>query len=217
MIITLSGTKRSGKSTAAKILTEKFNFTEIALADPLRYICSKVFEIPIETFLSDELKEKQFEYPLALTSNDLGHIEAIVEHEWGYNIDEATHIRFSHHEGQTFANPRQILQYVGTELIRGEIDDNIFLKLADRRINGIDGNVVVSDVRFELEQMWAKNRGALMVLIKRPSLNLPKDSHVSENQLNDETNFNTVIMNDEGLSRFQLELDSYFSYVLRSR
>jgi hypothetical protein len=75
----------------------------------------------------------------------------------------------------------------------------------------------VSDVRFELEQMWAKNKGALMVLIKRPTLDLPKDTHVSENQLNDETNFNTVIMNDEGLSRFRIELNSYFSYVLRSR
>lgn len=217
MIISLSGTKRSGKSTAAKILTGEFNFTEIALADPLRYICSKVFNIPVETFLSDELKEKAFEYPVSLNSDYLGHIEAIVENEWGYNINEAAHIRFSHHEGQTFANPRQILQYVGTELIRGEIDDNIFLELADRRINGIEGNVVVSDVRFELEQLWAKKRGALMVLIKRPTLDLPKDSHVSENQLNDETNFNTVIMNDESLSRFQIELDSYFSYVLRSR
>jgi hypothetical protein len=217
MIITLSGTKRSGKSTAAKILTNNFNFTEIALADPLRYICSKVFDIPVETFLSDELKEQSFEYPVTLNSDYLGHIEAIIENEWQYNINEAAHIRFSQHEGQTFANPRQILQYVGTELIRGEINDNIFLELANRRIENIEGNVVVSDVRFELEQMWAKNKGALMVLIKRPTLDLPKDTHVSENQLNDETNFNTVIMNDEGLSRFQIELFSYFSYVLRSR
>jgi hypothetical protein len=217
MIITLSGTKRSGKSTAAKILTNNFNFTEIALADPLRYICSKVFDIPVETFLSDELKEQSFEYPVTLNSDYLGHIEAIIENEWQYNINEAAHIRFSQHEGQTFANPRQILQYVGTELIRGEINDNIFLELANRRIENIEGNVVVSDVRFELEQMWAKNKGALMVLIKRPTLDLPKDTHVSENQLNDETNFNTVIMNDEGLSRFRIELNSYFSYVLRSR
>jgi hypothetical protein len=217
MIISLSGTKRSGKSTAAKVLTNSFKFTEIALADPLRYICSKVFNIPIETFLSDELKEEQFVYPVILNSDNLGHIEAIVENEWGYNINEAAHIRFSQHEGQAFANPRQILQYIGTELIRGEINDNIFLELADRRISGIDGNVVVSDVRFEVEQLWAKKRGALMVLIKRPSLDLPKDSHVSENQLTNETNFNTIIMNDQGLSRFLIELNSYFSYVLRSR
>lgn len=217
MIITLSGTKRSGKSTAAKILTSRYNFTEIALADPLRYICSRVFEIPVDVFLSDELKEQPFSHPITLNSEYLGHIEAIVENEWGYRIDEAAHVRFLQHECQAFTNPRQILQYVGTELIRGEIDDNIFLELADRKIKKIEGNVVVSDVRFELEQNWAKSKGALMVLIKRPSLELPKDNHVSENQLNNETNFNTIIVNDDSLSRFQIELDSYFSYVLRSR
>lgn len=216
MLITLSGIKRSGKDSCADILVKRYNFHKIALADPLREICAKVFDIPLDTFLNDNTKEAPFLYPVQITESDLGHFEAIIENEWGFTIDEMQHNALYEHLGVTFGNPRQMLQYIGTEFIRGCIDDNLFLKLADKRIDRLEGNVVVTDVRFHVEQEWAKNKGALMCLIKRPSLE-QKDTHVSENQLTDESMFNTIIMNDETFGRFQIEVDSYFSYVLRSR
>lgn len=216
MLITLSGIKRSGKDSCADILVKRYNFHKIALADPLREICSKVFDIPLDTFLNDNTKESPFLYPIQITESDLGHFEAIIENEWGFTIDEMQHNALYEHLGVTFGNPRQMLQYIGTEFIRGCIDDNLFLKLADKRIDRLEGNVVVTDVRFHVEQEWAKNKNALMCLIKRPSLE-QKDAHISENQLTDESRFNTIIMNDETFSRFQIEVDSYFSYVMRSR
>lgn len=43
MIIALTGTAGSGKSTAAAALVERRGFVEIALADPLKRICQDVF------------------------------------------------------------------------------------------------------------------------------------------------------------------------------
>lgn len=217
MLITLSGRARSGKDTTGDILVEKFNFTKIALADPLRSLCSKVFDIPLNTFLDDNLKEKAFEYPVSLTASDLGYIMAIVEHEWGFEVTEEAARQMKEFEGFAFENPRKILQIVGTEIIRGSIDDAIFLKLADKRINSCPTDVVVTDVRFKVEQEWAKNKGAIMCLIKRPNNKLKVDSHRSENELDDETMFRTVFTNDADLSRFQIEVTEYFNEIMRKR
>ncbi len=217
MIVSLSGVKRSGKSTVASILVNKFAFKEIALADPLRALCSKVFDIPLSTFLSDELKEKQFERPVFLNEAHLGHILAIIENEWGFEVTPEASGAMSEFIGVGFKHPRQILQIVGTEVIRGSIDDNIFLNLADRRIEELNGNVVVSDVRFEVEQQWAKKQGALMCLIKRPHLKLPSDTHVSENQLTNEDIYDIIMTNDAELSVFKHDVHQYFGMIMLKR
>jgi len=217
MIVSLSGQKRCGKSTVANILVNKFAFKEIALADPLRDLCSKVFNIPLSTFLSDELKEQQFERPVFLNEDHLGHILAIIENEWGFEVTPESSAAMSEFIGVGFKHPRQILQIVGTEIIRGSIDDNIFLNLADKRIERLNCNVVVSDVRFTVEQEWAKNKGAMMVLIKRPNLNLPTDTHISENQLTNEDIYGTIITNDCDLNVFKHDVHQYFGMIMSKR
>lgn len=217
MLISLSGQRRVGKDTVADILVSKFKFTKIALADPLRDLCSRVFNIPLETFLSDELKEKAFDIPVQLTNEKIIDIIAIVEHEWGFKVDDFQYDRMLEFAGVTFANPRQILQLVGTEIIRGSIDDNIFLTLADNRIKSIGKNIVISDVRFEVEQQWAKERADKMVLIKRPNLNLKQDTHRSENELTNEEIYDTIMLNDADLGRFKIEVIEYFNEIMRKR
>lgn len=217
MIVSLSGKKRAGKSTVAKILVDKFKFKEIALADPLRELCSKVFNIPLSTFLSDELKEQPFERPLFLNEDHLGHILAIIENEWSFDVTKEQSARMSEFIGVGFEHPREILQQIGTEIIRGSIDDKIFLKLADKRIEKLGGNIVVSDVRFKVEQEWAKNKGAIMCLIKRPNLDTKQDTHRSENELDNEDNFNVIMNNDVHLERFKIEVTEYFNEIMRKR
>jgi len=96
-----------------------------------------------------------------------------------------------------------MLQYIGTEVIRGCIDDNIFLKLADKKISSIGESVVISDVRFKVERDWARSKGALMCLIKRPS-KVSVDSHISENDLGEENEYNTIMTNDGTLVLFAI-------------
>ena len=42
MIIGLTGYARSGKDTVAQILVDKFGFTRVAFADPIRDFCYQV-------------------------------------------------------------------------------------------------------------------------------------------------------------------------------
>lgn len=217
MLITLSGRKRVGKDTVANILVKNFKFTKIALADPLRELCSKIFDIPVETFLSDELKEEPFERPVIFNDDHLGHLEMIIDKELGFKVEYLEHNALYNYLGTEFNNPRQMLQIIGTGVVRGCIDDNIFLKLADKRIEAIGKNIVVSDVRFKLEQEWAKNKGAMMCLIKRPNLNLKQDTHRSENELDNEDNFNIIMHNDVHLSRFEIEVADYFNELMRKK
>src|SRR6478736_5437524 len=127
MIICLSGQKRVGKDTAADVLINQFNFEKFSLAQPIRELCSVVFQIPLEVFTDDNTKEKLFAYPVILTEAYLGHIIELVENDWGFSVDEVAKAGMMKQLGAEFIHPRQILQIVGTEVLRNNIDKDIFL------------------------------------------------------------------------------------------
>ena len=216
MIISLSGLKRSGKDCCADILVNKFKFKKISFAEPLRSLCSKVFEIPVETFLSDELKEKDFVYPLILTEAHLGHFLTVLEDDfncplYGYQVESLHNFI-----GFQFKHPRHILQIVGTDMVRDCINDQFWMIQAKKRITETDGNVVIPDCRFPNEIDLVKSLGGLTCLIKRPSLQ-SKDLHVSEQHMNDESLFRVVISNDGTLSQYLINVNDYFSEILKEK
>ena len=79
-------------------------------------------------------------------------------------------------------SPRQILQLLGTNLLRNQFDEDIWTKLLETRYNECKGcqHVVVSDVRFNNEAEFIKRLGGIIVNIVRPSLGGPTDTHESE-------------------------------------
>ena len=79
-------------------------------------------------------------------------------------------------------SPRQMMQKVGTDMVRQVWGDDFWVKNMDirhRQQIGIDGNVVVSDVRFPNEAKWVRDRGGLLVRIE-DGRRQPTDSHPSE-------------------------------------
>jgi hypothetical protein len=216
MIVCLAGVKRCGKDSVANILKTE-GFEQISLADPLRNICSKVFDIPLDTFISDELKEKPFDRPIFLTADDIGHFQAIIENEWGFEVTESAHNRMKEHLDMGFNNPRHILQYIGTDLIRSSIDDNIFLKLADKRIEKSKKDIVISDCRFANERAWFLKKNAVLALVKRPSLKVNADMHISENDLGTEDDYQVIINNDTTLNNLSLNVTTWINMTNRRR
>lgn len=214
MIIALSGKARSGKDSFADVLTSKYNFEKLALADPIRELASKVFGIPLSTFTSDQLKEMNFVYPIILDEGYLGHIIDIVENDWGFKVDEDAKAGMMKQLGAEFIHPRKILQTVGTEIIRNNLDKDIFLKLADKRIDKTTRNVVITDCRFSNEREWFKKQNATLCLIKRPQLTFT-DGHSSENDLGADTEYDVIITNDECLNRFQIEVGEWMNARLQ--
>lgn len=210
MIVCLSGQKRTGKDTAADVLISRYGFQKFSLAQPIRELCSKVFQIPMDTFTSDELKEQLFTYPIILNESYLGHIIEIVENEWGFPVSETAKQGMVKQLGSELIHPRRILQTVGTEVIRNNVDLDIFLKLADKQISTCPHNVVIADVRFSNERVWFKKQGAVLCLVKRPNT-MKGDVHASENDLGEESEYDTIMTNDDTLNRFQIEVSTWMN------
>ena len=64
-------------------------------------------------------------------------------------------------------SPRELMQTLGTEWGRGMVAEDIWLRLAKRRIETYGGTIVFSDVRFDNEAEWIRNQGGEVWLVER--------------------------------------------------
>ncbi len=64
-------------------------------------------------------------------------------------------------------SPRELMQLLGTEWGRGMVAQDIWLRLAKRRIETYGGTIVFSDVRFDNEAEWIRNQGGEVWLVER--------------------------------------------------
>lgn len=214
MIIALSGQKRSGKDSCADVLVKEYNFQKLSLAQPIRELGVEIFGIPFATFMDDDLKEKPFNSPLFLEEWNIDDIVVYVEDKWNMPVSTESLQTMRTFAGTQLNHPRHILQFVGTELLRNNIDKDIFLKLADQKINNSSRNIVITDCRFSNEREWFKKQGATLCLIKRPELTF-KDAHSSENDLGTEDEYSVIMTNDGSLNGFQLDIGEWINTKLQ--
>jgi hypothetical protein len=78
--------------------------------------------------------------------------------------------------------PREILQKLGTEGLRALFGDDFHLRRLELEVQKERfSHVVVDDCRFPNEAQWFREKGALVIGIHRPALDvIPADSHDSE-------------------------------------
>jgi len=57
-------------------------------------------------------------------------------------------------------SPRKLYQFVGTELLRNQFDENIWVKLLNKKIHMMNSNrIVISDCRFPNEEKYIRELG----------------------------------------------------------
>lgn len=110
--------------------------------------------------------------------------------------------------------PRQVLQYIGTDVIREDLSKLIpwvgnrfwlerfqmeYTKL--KQEHGNDVNVVVSDVRFANEVEAIHKMGGLVVKVHRHGMD-DSDNHSSEKQMDSITDYDYLIENDATLGEY---------------
>lgn len=145
-----TGVKQSGKNTACTFLKEKYPFvTELALADKLKNECARVFDIPRVNFDASELKEKELPQPVYL---DEDNVPSLIK-AFGLPFTFDQHVR--PHMATILHTPRQIAQYVGTEVLRS-ISADVHC-LGTIRDLPEDGVFVVTDMRFPNEYEFFSN------------------------------------------------------------
>lgn len=144
------GKMASGKSHAAKFLIEKYGYTHLSLADPIKKI-----ETLFEKASNGEFKDSDFSDKLWY---ELGEGEIINNNEF-WKFVQLLREQLPQIPLET-PKPRQRLQFIGTELGRKQIDPEIWIKIAIRKAKrNLNTHYVCDDVRFLNEFDHFTNNG----------------------------------------------------------
>lgn len=119
---------------------------------------------------------------------------------------------------------RQIMQFVGTELFRKQmnqlipsLEDQIWVKLQEQRyLNAVKKNpkvrFVVADIRMPNEANMIKKLGGIIIKIVRPDFE-SSDQHSSE-QIDLITNFDYEIINDGTLEEYYNKINKLMNTLI---
>ena len=114
--------------------------------------------------------------------------------------------------------PRLILQQFGTEIMRGQMYDGIWVDSVIGRYKG--ENTVISDTRFQNEIKNIKAHGGIVVLVKREPI--PTREEMQKQGVHQSewdwvgSNFDYIIDNTSSLEGLNANIDQ-FIYQLRDR
>ncbi len=207
--ITLAGKKQVGKDTAAGMIKELFvpvraekqsNGCMDALfeegryagrvhithfADALKQACHIIFGIDLRDMESENGKRKVTDVVWPLNDSAV----------YGLPTGKAV---WTAHDGHPvkpkFMTVREVLQFVGTELFRLQMDPDTWVKSVYRKPWAEDDIVIVADCRFPNEAEFAKEHG-LLISIERDT-GLASDGHISETSLDTYKDYHFIIDNN---------------------
>lgn len=171
MMIGFVGRARSGKDTACTYFLETgFLEERVQLSGWLKRRCSDLFELPLNLLEGDNpLREKPFPEPLVFSAEHYVRLRDEVSPNSSMTLGFPL-------VGRHLRSPREVLQFVGTDVVR-TLDPFWHVRKLCATMDW-KKNVGVTDVRFSNEVSGLKSRGAVLVFVERGEAeNL---GHVSE-------------------------------------
>ncbi len=206
IIIFVSGFKFLGKDTFSNFVKEYLDKAGqknkiVHLADKLKNSCSEHFKLSNKYMFDPDLKEIKFPRPMTMTRNIA---EAILD-----DFQEGSGKEFAEkHIGKKFSNPREIMQYVGTEVLR-DLDEMTHCKHLEKD-HLIDEETVyiVADHRFKNEsEYFKKNYTTETYFITRKEMIPDKegDLHISERSMFEIMNTSCRVANDKSMEDLREE------------
>lgn len=108
--------------------------------------------------------------------------------------------------------PRELLQTLGTEWGREQVCEALWIRILERRLAALPyaPAVVVSDVRFENEARWLRERGGKVWAVIRTAASRPGAAHKSEIGLHPDL-IDRFVLNDDGLDALFARADTLLS------
>ena len=199
-IISFSGRIGSGKSVLASIC-EKAGYEKLYFALPLKQLIAKLINVNLEDI--NKLKNVEKEYKF----NDIDYIFLANETHIPYETvrDEMSSIEFK--------TVRQLLQFIGTDLIR-KYNENWHVDKIRHMIDP-DKNYVIDDTRFKNELNLIRYLGGDAWFIVRPTIN-NISNHESETSLTWKDFCGNVIINDSSLEMFMFKWETFLSHYDKS-
>lgn len=210
-IIGICGIKGAGKDTAFDLLKVHFPLIKkVSFAGKLKQVCKEVLGLTEFQITDRRAKEAYLKDPIYLSASVLEEvIEAFGETS---NIIYDKHVR--PHVGITLDTPRRVLQYVGTEVLRGVRDNihayNLLIQLKDS-----EGTYFITDLRFLDEyQLFSDNFKedfeVWYINNKKAEMNSLKDLHPSERGFLQIKNKAILVNNNGDLRDFEKTLLTLF-------
>tara|TARA_R110000744_G_C19371770_1_gene563199 strand:- start:55854 stop:56519 length:666 start_codon:yes stop_codon:yes gene_type:complete len=199
----LHGKARSGKNTVGDILSKR-GYVQMSFADPLKKIIDKYLGAVTRT--EDDRDEVQeffvYDKNLFKVGNYLG---------WDSTQTALFIVRFSTvmeqyrtnrcDAGDTYrVSYRTFIQLLGTDVCR-HIEEGVWTRLLAEKLDGLDSDVVVTDVRFDNEAELIEQMSGYVVEVVNS--NAKEYGHSSETRISDKY-ISSVIVNDSSL----VELES---------
>ena len=198
--ITLAGQKQVGKDTSANMIKQlisppwtceevqanpdgylalKDNVHIVHFADALKKACNVIFGITLQHMETEEGKRE-----LTLLRWPYKQIVAELNEYTVWEPDP----------NGAFMTVREVLQFVGTELFRNQLNPDVWLNSMFLKPWGEDAVVIIADARFPNEAALGRENG-LLISIERDT-GLASDGHKSENALADYTDYHYNINNN---------------------
>lgn len=185
-LIGICGYAQHGKNEVGSILRDEFGFHSFAFADPLRQMAYMLD--PIVGIGNDAYGR---EYPIWLTDvvDEYGWEEA---KSWNPNDLDVPEIR-------------RILQVLGTECVRGILDDWMWVKKALETASKHEKSCI-TDLRFPNEVEALRRKGATIWKVHRPNFdNGVGTGHASEKYI-DQIQEDSLILNNGNLEDLKVKV-----------
>ena len=176
-VIGFAGRMRNGKTQSALYLVDKYDYVKLSCAGALKKLCANLLNIDL-----DRLNQmKNDNVPIQIQPDEMW--TKTIANAIGVDKDMVAHDL----EGVIFKDVRDVLQYVGTDIIRKHKEnwhvDILRSEIASLLEQGY--KVVIDDVRFTNECDMIKEFGGEVYFVSRRSYNVVS-THESENILNDD-------------------------------
>ena len=196
-LIGLAGRKESGKSELASICV-KYGYEILSFATPLKTLIANLLGITIK----DVNKLKNVNNSYILQSMDL----IFLSKETNIPLD----IVKEKCENKTFKNTRELMQFIGTDLIREYCSDWHINKVREIIETNNDKNFVIDDVRFPNERDLIEQLGGTLWFVVRPKFD-NVSNHISETALKWQE-FSNIIVNNKSLEYLKYNWDMFFEH-----
>lgn len=206
MIIAFCGAKNVGKDLAANKLIDMYKFKKLSFAQPLKQMVSEVFEIPFNMLEDNDKKDVPSEY--VITENQATELNIYIKslcaeigmlHEGDISPSVV---------GKICNTPRQLLQLIGSDVVRDLVYGNLWVDLLAKRMYDYT-NVVITDCRFANERKILKDQGGILVKINR-NTGLT-DTHISETSLGSDDEYDVIINNNKmNVTAFQSQVSLWY-------
>lgn len=188
MIIVISGKKRAGKDTVAKMISERFpdKFVEIAFADPIK----EMLESACRSSGSIVLRSLDFwkgdrEKPIAIGNQEvvtlMERLVKGIESKTGKSPrgwNDGYHVVVEGIENNVEPwTVRRLMQLFGTDIVCNCIDNYIWVGLAlERAAKSKKEHVIIKDCRQEHEYKYMKVLNAKFIFVEKDNDQIDKHS-----------------------------------------